>query len=200
MNCNYCINTSKKASYIVTGINGPVGICKTCLDSTFLQKLYKNSWKSIQYIQGKQVNRYNLPLDHKYTIQSFDYLGSILDGGGTTCQNCNRLIVNTATVKNEEGKTYTVGCDCAETLSLTDISDFWKVKEQEALHQKLTGYIRKIKQEQAKGIIFTYELQGKTTYIYGQHGYWLYRFNSEIFNKYFKNLNLQLKSQGVILK
>ena len=185
--CEYCVNTPKKASYL---IDGQKAICKSCIDSTFLQKLY-NKWQgqSIQAIQSKQVNRYNLPIDHKYKVIGFDYCGSLLDGSGTQCENCNRLIVNTATVETEQGKQYTVGCDCAETLSLVDCSDFWKLKEQEALHRKLVSYIRTIKKQQEQGVKVSYSIDQYGAYIY----FWAsrqYRMNQEIYNQYFKPLNL----------
>ncbi len=188
--CTFCINEPKTASFAI----GDRAICKNCIDSTFLQKLY-NKWagQKIEYIGGKQVNRYNLPLNHRYTVQGFDYCGSIMDGGGTTCDNCNRVIVNTATVKNEEGKTYTVGLDCAETLSLLDCTDFWKIKEEEARARKISGYIRNIKKIQASGVNCTYETSEYSTVIYTGGGCWSYRLSHEVFNKYFNKLGLSEK-------
>ena len=192
MDCQYCINKPKKANYIV---DSSKYICKTCIDVTVFQNTFKTNNSSIEYIQAKQVNRYNLPLDHKYRIIGFDYCGSILDGGGSTCDNCNRIIVNIATVETEEGKRFDVGLDCAETLSLVDCSDFWKIKEQEALHRKLTSYIRTIKKQQEQGIKVSYEPQPEYNkiiiYFWSMRQYLV---QSEIFDKYFKPLNLPLKT------
>ncbi len=186
--CNYCVNQPRQANYIV---NGDGYVCKTCIESSILQRFWKTSDFKIEYIQNKQVNRYNLSLDHRYRIISFDYCGSILDGGGTTCDNCGRIIVNIATVETEQGKKYTVGLDCAETLSLVDCNDFWKIKEQEALHRKLTGYIKTIKKQQDQSVKVTYNIDQYGAYIY----FWAmrqYRMSTEIYNKYFKSLNLPI--------
>ena len=161
--CNYCVNTPKKASYL---IDGKSLVCKTCIDSTVLQQLWRGNNSTIQYIQDKQVNRYNLPLDHKYKVIGFDYCGSLLDGGGSSCENCNRLIVNIAIVENEQGKKYQVGCDCAETLSLVDCNDFWKIKEQEANHRKIVKWIRDIKTQQEVKHNVTINFEGDGAYIY----------------------------------
>ena len=191
--CQYCINTPKKANYSFSSKTRDINyICKSCIESTILQKMLKSDNTHFQYIQSKQVNRYNLPLDHKYKVIGFDYCGSLLDGGGTSCQNCNRLIVNTATVETEEGKKYTIGCDCAETLSLVDCNDFWKLKEQQAKHRKLVKWIKDIKQTlEAKKDVHI-ETQENGIYIhFGMN--WRYRMPHETYNQYFKQLNLPTK-------
>lgn len=186
-NCTYCVNEPKKASYL---IDGKSLVCKSCIDSTILQKFWKSNNSTIQYIQDKQVNRYNLPLDHKYKIVGFDYAGSILDGGGAQCENCGRIIVNLAYVENEQGKKYTVGCDCAETLSLVDCNDFWKIKEQEALMRKVSKTMRDIR---------TWQKEGKFSVFKNDNGVWIYsranvtewdvnyriRMGHEFFNQYY---------------
>jgi len=56
----------------------------------------------------------NIP-QGQYTLISSTYI-SILDGGGTICENCGRVIANIVTVKHEGGKCYCIGQDCAKTL------------------------------------------------------------------------------------
>lgn len=51
-----------------------------------------------------------------YKIISTFYL-SIEDGGGSMCENCGRLITNIATIQDASGKQFSVGMDCAGTLS-----------------------------------------------------------------------------------
>lgn len=59
----------------------------------------------------------NLPFNRQYIYLSITK-GNILDGQCTCCDNCGTLIANMVTVKDKEsGKTYTIGTDCAETLS-----------------------------------------------------------------------------------
>lgn len=64
----------------------------------------------------KIARQYNLPHTDKYYIIDQSYL-SIENGGGTLCENCNKLITNIVTIKNEDGKSYKIGTDCAKTLS-----------------------------------------------------------------------------------
>lgn len=40
----------------------------------------------------------------------------LLEGCGTLCDNCGRLIANIVTVKHESGAAYTIGADCAKTI------------------------------------------------------------------------------------
>lgn len=190
MRCGYCMNTPKEASYIVAGKNY---VCKNCMNI----KMFQDSWKAqsatIEYIQSKQINRYNLPLDHKYRIVGFDCGGSLLDGGGTVCENCNRLIVNIATVENESGKRYSVGCDCAETLSLVDCNDFWKIKDEVAMHRKFIKWVNDIKKLQVAGKRVTMETEENYIIIFNGYGPW-FRLTPKIYDIYFKKLNI---SEGV---
>lgn len=65
----------------------------------------------------KQIIERNLPFDQKYIYMSITR-GSIESGQLTYCDNCGKLITNMVTVKNKETlKSYTIGTDCAETLS-----------------------------------------------------------------------------------
>lgn len=56
-----------------------------------------------------------LSLKDQYTIHSYAYV-SLLDGGGTCCQNCGRVISNMVTLENQKGEKFVVGNDCASTL------------------------------------------------------------------------------------
>ncbi len=51
-----------------------------------------------------------------YRIVDYNYL-SILDGGGTICQNCGAIITNMVTVACSDGNDYVIGTDCAKTLT-----------------------------------------------------------------------------------
>lgn len=63
------------------------------------------------------ANRYNLALNENYELIDSFYTGAIVDGGGTICANCSRMITNVATIKDSNSKIYNVGMDCAETLT-----------------------------------------------------------------------------------
>lgn len=70
----------------------------------------------------KTVIRRNLPINDTYKIIDSYYTGSLMDGGGTCCNNCNKLITNVAVIENKNGVKYNVGLDCAETLcSISDL-------------------------------------------------------------------------------
>jgi len=58
----------------------------------------------------------NLPLNDNYKIID-SYYSSLIEGGGCTCDNCNKSISNIAVIKNDVGKVFNVGLDCAESLS-----------------------------------------------------------------------------------
>jgi len=63
----------------------------------------------------KNIIQRNLDLSKEYFFVSSKYI-SLIDGNGCTCDNCNKLISNIVTIKDNEGKFYNVGSDCADTL------------------------------------------------------------------------------------
>ncbi|MCB0448428.1 MAG: hypothetical protein KDD03_13155 [Gelidibacter sp.] len=93
----------------------------------------------------KNIVERNLPLNVRYTLIGKNYI-SLIDGGGTCCANCNKLIANIATVRNEAGKDFNIGLDCLETFLLNNNLLDGKSKE-EFLHFKkhLPAYIRNAK-------------------------------------------------------
>ena len=86
--------------------------------------------------KAKRVIQRNLPITQTYTVLGSSYVGI---ENGCTCDNCGRLIANVAEVKGlNDGRTYSIGMDCAETLSgIKDNFDF--------------EYIHKANFQQAKG-------------------------------------------------
>ncbi len=62
----------------------------------------------------KQIVQRNLPLNRSYELIDSHYGG---EGEYTICQNCNKPISNVATVKDDKGKYFDVGLDCASTLT-----------------------------------------------------------------------------------
>lgn len=76
-------------------------------------------------MQTKKVIQRALPLNVKYSFVSATYI-SLVDGGGTCCDNCGKLIANMVTVMDEAGKKFVVGSDCAETLTTVNDPFEWK--------------------------------------------------------------------------
>lgn len=76
----------------------------------------------------KKVIRRNLPINDIYKIVDSYYLGSLADGNGCACDNCNKIITNVAVIENKQGVKYNVGLDCAETLSGLDYFEFNQTK------------------------------------------------------------------------
>ena len=74
----------------------------------------------------------NLRHDTTYTILSSWYVS--LEDGGNSCQNCGRLIANCAEVQDANGQRFTVGMDCAATLS--GIKDTFQLSQVEASFQQ----------------------------------------------------------------
>lgn len=67
--------------------------------------------------QTKQLIERNLPFNQKYVYMGITR-GSIESGQLTGCDNCGKLITNMVQVVNKDTrKSYTIGTDCAETLS-----------------------------------------------------------------------------------
>lgn len=100
--------------------------------------------------ESKRIVRRNLPINDIYNLIDSYYTGAILDGGGTCCENCNKIITNVAVLQNKEGNKYNVGLDCAETLRNLDYFDFNKVKadfnEAKAIRAKVNKAIKEGKQ------------------------------------------------------
>lgn len=68
-------------------------------------------------MKNKKLIERNLKFSCKYVYLGI-VKGSILDGQCTACDNCGALIANMVNVVDKEtGKRYTIGTDCAETLS-----------------------------------------------------------------------------------
>ena len=67
----------------------------------------------------KKIIKRNLDLNVKYTFLDKKYI-PLIDGFGCTCSNCNKLIANIATVKDENNKTFNIGLDCLETLMINN--------------------------------------------------------------------------------
>ena len=73
----------------------------------------------------KKIVQRNLSLTDRYKLESI-MRGNLVDDGGTICDNCNAIIANIATIRNQHGKRFHVGLDCMKTLvqSLHNISDY----------------------------------------------------------------------------
>ena len=74
------------------------------------------------------ANKYNLPHDTKYKVISSNYL-SLENGGGTQCDNCNKIITTTVQVEDTEGNNFIVGADCAITLAGIGVFDEKNIKD-----------------------------------------------------------------------
>lgn len=83
----------------------------------------------------KTIIQRNLPLNVKYSIIDKKYI-PLIDSIGVCCDNCNKLIANIATVKNEDNEIFNIGFDCLETLlinnsllSTNDIIEYERIKK-----------------------------------------------------------------------
>jgi len=81
----------------------------------------------------------NLPLDTEYKIIGHDCLVD----NYTSCENCSRVICNIATIEDTEGHKYSVGLDCAETLSGIHALDIRETKRLISRTRKLIKFIKK---------------------------------------------------------
>lgn len=147
----------------------------------------------------KNVIQRMLPLNVKYTTEGITYI-SVLDGGGC-CDNCGRTISNIAHVKSSEGKHYSIGTDCLETIiinnSLLDSESYmqYMYSDLPAL-QKAKSLRSKIISQRKKNTTFKavlYKCENGTNFgfsfsVYNEHrGFeepmgWDYTFNIKYFD------------------
>lgn len=92
----------------------------------------------------KTIIQRALPLNDTYKIHSFKYV-SLIDGQGTCCDNCGKLISNMVTLENQNGQQFIVGNDCANTLT-KDVKMFFEVEpafnEGKSLRAKILKYLK----------------------------------------------------------
>lgn len=127
-------------------------------------------------MKTKNIIERRLPLDVKYNLIDKNYI-SLIDGGGTCCDNCGKLIANIATVKNDAGRRYHIGFDCLETFLINNaLLDNKGVAEFQHFRQHLPAYIRKGKElknfiDQNKALNVTgIELQSTDFEIWRKYG------------------------------
>jgi hypothetical protein len=65
----------------------------------------------------KVARQFALSHDLSYELIESYYTGSLIDGGGTSCQNCGKVITSVAVVRDSAGVKHTIGMDCAATLA-----------------------------------------------------------------------------------
>jgi len=101
-------------------------------------------------METKKIIRRNLPINDIYILVDSYYTGSLVDGFGTICQNCNKLITNVAVIENKEKQKFNVGLDCAETLKSLDYFDLNSAKadfnEAKAIRAKVNKALKEGKQ------------------------------------------------------
>lgn len=96
-------------------------------------------------IGQKAIIKRALPLTDTYKVHSFSYV-SLIDGQGTCCENCGKLISNIVTLENQRGEKFVVGNDCADTLTIDKSKMFFEVQpafaEGKSLRAKIMKYFK----------------------------------------------------------
>jgi len=100
-----------------------------------------------------------LPVNQKYEVIAIDYV-SLEEGGGGCCDNCGKIISNIATIKNEAGQLYSVGLDCAGTMSLYQNNQVFNLIETKKILARRARLVKWIKTEFKGGVI---SLAGKNS-------------------------------------
>ena len=87
----------------------------------------------------------NMPLDRKYTLVKTEYNGKYSESDLTAicwqCENCGKGISNIATVKDDNGKTWLIGLDCAATMTGIEPSQIAEAKKQMAKEAKFRKWM-----------------------------------------------------------
>ena len=93
----------------------------------------------------KNIIQRALPLTDTYKIHSFAYV-PLIDGIGTCCENCGKLISNIVTLENQHGKKFVVGNDCADTLTIDKLKMMFEIQpafnEGKGLRAKLLKHFK----------------------------------------------------------
>ncbi len=100
----------------------------------------------------KKIIQRNLPLSQTYTITGYNYV-PLIDGDGTCCDNCGKLISNMVYVTDGNGGKFTVGNDCAKTLTIPQSDAFRLQVEIEAAFNEGKALRSKIQTNLKKGNI-----------------------------------------------
>jgi hypothetical protein len=179
LRCTFC-QAGKKANF--THSSGM--LCKNCLQ-WYIKRGLQDKLTDLKAIPT--TRRYNLPLDHRYNLIDTTCMG--LDNY-TSCDNCNRVINNVATLQDENGKKYDVGLDCATTLSLNDTTDIFKLLEQEAKFKKITKLQSDIKKWKVEGK-YSVVVEGNDVTLYNAanitewSSFWKVRMSLDRYNQYY---------------
>lgn len=114
----------------------------------------KGGLKSLSFLSTKKqimkaIIQRSLPLNVRYVLTDKKYI-PILEGGGSCCDNCGKLIANIATVKNTDGKSFTIGFDCLETLlinnSLLSTNDIAQYERAKKMIPKILRFAKQVKE------------------------------------------------------
>lgn len=151
----------------------------------------------------KTVIKRNLPLNVQYTCIDKKYI-PLIDGCGTCCDNCGKLIANIATVKSVNG-VYYIGFDCLETflinnslLDAASVEDYQKIKKQLPTLIKHSKEINEaIKGATGKVVKLIFDVTDFKHWIkYGKSSYLTFYYGFESGKRY--NSNLKLKNDVCI--
>ena len=155
----------------------------------------------------KNIIQRNLSLQVQYHLIDKNYI-PLENGSGICCANCNKIIANIATVKDDNGKTYDIGFDCFETLlinnsllSTNDIQDYEKAKKMLPKILKFSKVIKEVldhnKSINITGLLF----EKSMCFEKGIYFYWLQNNKTESRdNYYYKMKEVDLDFLMKILK
>jgi hypothetical protein len=131
----------------------------------------------------------HLRIDQKYQVISFDY--SSMENA-TTCQNCGKIIANTATVRGDDGINYIIGQDCAEGLRDCNCTDYWQHQQIKKEYNRKKALIAKTKKHLKINQVF---IQDNEIVFYGDDGIWSSKyFLNEGIKKIYSDFNFDLNT------
>lgn len=157
----------------------------------------------------KNITQRNLSLQVQYHLIDKNYI-PLENSSGICCANCNKIIANIATVRDDNGNSYDIGFDCFETLlinnsllSTNDIQEYEKAKKMLPKILKFSKVIKEVlEHNNNKSINITGLLFDKSMcFSGGIYFYWLQNNKTESRdNYYYKMKEVELEFLMKILK
>jgi hypothetical protein len=128
-----------------------------------------------------------LPVNVKYKINSINYLPCEC---ATVCDNCGKIISNIANISNENGKTFSVGLDCADTMSCYNNNEEHQLLEHKKILARRAKFVKWFKTEYKSHFIRDNNIWFYKSMQTEWQSFWTYRMPLDFFRNTYPYLQL----------